>query len=269
MNTGLIFTDLDGTLLDHNDYRFDKAMPVIEELNHLAIPLILNSSKTMVEMLDFRRQIGNKHPFVVENGAAIFIPNAYFPDFHEPYTPHLMGKDRVNILAVIHKLRDQYNFKFQGFDDLSVSQLQELTGLTESQAEFAKQRIGTEPIKWMDNDEKLQQFKAELKTYDLRLVEGGRFYHVMGMTDKAKAMQWLIKKYQQLYHKELKIIALGDSENDKAMLEQADFAVVIRKYNGEHLQLKKKENVIYSEQPAPLGWRESVQQLINILKSGI
>ena len=42
----IIFTDLDATLLDEN-YSWEKAIPALNELNKLKIPLILNSSKTM------------------------------------------------------------------------------------------------------------------------------------------------------------------------------------------------------------------------------
>lgn len=64
----LVFTDLDGTLLDHHTYSWQPARPALERLDGLKIPLILCSSKTSPEMLGLRAELGNRHPFIVENG---------------------------------------------------------------------------------------------------------------------------------------------------------------------------------------------------------
>lgn len=46
----IIFSDLDGTLLDHDDYRWQAAGPALDRLKAAQIPLVLNSSKTMPEI---------------------------------------------------------------------------------------------------------------------------------------------------------------------------------------------------------------------------
>ena len=47
----IIFSDLDGTLLDHDDYRWQAADPALARLRAANIPLVLNSSKTVPEIL--------------------------------------------------------------------------------------------------------------------------------------------------------------------------------------------------------------------------
>ena len=74
----LLITDLDGSLLDHDDYSYDPAKPVLQLLEEMRIPVILASSKTCAEMLELRAELGNEHPFIVENGAAIYVPQRYF-----------------------------------------------------------------------------------------------------------------------------------------------------------------------------------------------
>ena len=49
MKRWLVFTDLDGTLLDES-YSWDLAQPAIDLLRSASIPIILNSSKTVAEM---------------------------------------------------------------------------------------------------------------------------------------------------------------------------------------------------------------------------
>ena len=74
----IIFTDLDGTLLDDASKSHTPAVPAIRLVEERGIPLIFCSSKTRAEIEYYREKIGNRHPFIVENGGAIFIPEGYF-----------------------------------------------------------------------------------------------------------------------------------------------------------------------------------------------
>src|SRR4030067_2997947 len=74
----VIFTDLDGCLLDSKPYSFEPAQAALRLIKQKKIPLVLVSSKTRVEMEEYRRRLKNDHPFVSENGGAIFIPKDYF-----------------------------------------------------------------------------------------------------------------------------------------------------------------------------------------------
>ena len=74
----LVVTDLDGSLLDHHDYSYAPALPVLQVLEEMRVPVVFASSKTRAEMLALRKELGNEHPFIVENGAAVLIPEGYF-----------------------------------------------------------------------------------------------------------------------------------------------------------------------------------------------
>jgi HAD superfamily hydrolase (TIGR01484 family) len=74
----IIFTDLDGTLLDYSTYSFEPALPALQLLKERDIPFIICSSKTKKEIEYYRKKIGNNHPFISENGGGIFIPKGYF-----------------------------------------------------------------------------------------------------------------------------------------------------------------------------------------------
>lgn len=78
MNRFVVFTDLDGTLLDHHTYSFIPAAPAIERLRRNDVPLILTSSKTMAEILELRTLLSNHHPLIAENGSLLAIPENYF-----------------------------------------------------------------------------------------------------------------------------------------------------------------------------------------------
>ena len=71
----VIFTDLDGTLLDHASYRWDEAKPALDLCHRFHIPVIMVSSKTMAEMNMLQQELGLSYPFISENGGGIFFPD--------------------------------------------------------------------------------------------------------------------------------------------------------------------------------------------------
>ena len=66
-----IFTDLDGSLLNHNNFEFKEIKDFILDCIKNGIKIIPNTSKTNSEIQVFLDQLGQKLPFIVENGAAI------------------------------------------------------------------------------------------------------------------------------------------------------------------------------------------------------
>ena len=58
-----IYTDLDGTLLDHETYSAEAARAVLHSLTEQGIPIVPATSKTYSEVSEFRREMGLKHAF--------------------------------------------------------------------------------------------------------------------------------------------------------------------------------------------------------------
>ncbi|MAL98134.1 MAG: mannosyl-3-phosphoglycerate phosphatase [Alteromonadaceae bacterium] len=265
----VIFTDLDGTLLDHHSYSWAPARPALEALNRGRIPVILCSSKTRAEIATLRDELQNQHPYIVENGAAVIIPRGYFEP--APVTGQLgaepdhtvsFGTSRDRILAVLDYLKRQ-GFRFRSFAAMSAGELAQVTGLSEAAAVRAQTRTATEPLLWEADADSLEVFKAVLARYRLQLLEGGRFFHVMGFFDKADAMEYLLERYRIFYqNQDVVSVALGDSPNDTRMLEHADIPVVIANAVGGSLQLPNRGNAVYSDKKGPEGWNASILQIL-------
>ena len=49
MSMAVVYTDLDGTLLDHHTYAFDEALGAIKALKDRGIPIVPCTSKTRAE----------------------------------------------------------------------------------------------------------------------------------------------------------------------------------------------------------------------------
>ena len=251
----LIFTDLDGSLLDHSDYSYVAAKPALAEIKHRSYPLIFNSSKTRAEILPLQRGMEIVQPFVCENGAAVYVPE---PD---GWRRHSFSQPRQQLLSVLQKIRQQYGFEFQGFADWSVEEIAAQTGLSHPEAALAAQREFTEPLLWQDSATRLEDFQQCLAEYHLHAVQGGRFLSVMGEFDKCVGMQWLIDLYREEYG-DIVTVALGDSPNDEQMLNAADIAVIIHSRRSDKLEVNAAR-VIRTELAGSAGWAWAMQMLLN------
>ncbi|NBB79936.1 MAG: HAD-IIB family hydrolase [Verrucomicrobia bacterium] len=257
----LVVTDLDATLLDHN-YSWAAAEPAIGQLRTYGFPLVFNSSKTLAEMKPLASALDSGAPIVAENGGLVALPeNGGAPDTRE-YAIDVKGLARQTILDVAHGLRAREGYQFRGFADWSTAELAALTGLSTEQAEASGTRLATEPIRWDDSEANRLRFADSLATQGIRMLKGGRFWHLMGDVDKADGVQAVRQYYEQREpNVAWQVVALGDSANDTAMLEAADIAVVIPHAEGPRIQ-PEAAHVRHAPHPASAGWNAAILSLL-------
>ena len=88
--------------------------------------------------------------------------------------------------------------------------------------------------------------------------------HVSGDCDKGRAIQWLKQRYQTASpDTQMVSLAIGDSQNDKAMLEQADYALLIRSPVHPLPTIERTDKLVVSSHTGPKGWAEGVNQIID------
>ena len=269
----VVFSDLDGTLLDHRTYSFEAAKPALRLLKDSNIPLVLVSSKTASELWSIREELDNEHPFVCENGSVVFVPESlsdYAASIFNStsrvingYFGYYRGANRSDILAALSEVKEK--FKFTGFSEWTAKEIADVTGLPLDAAELAADRMATEPIIWRDADDLFKEFSEYLTSVNLRVIRGGRFYHVMGRCDKGDAVREIIRLYERAFSDRIHSIGLGDGPNDLEMLRAVDAPILMPDISGKYLDDSSLEHVLLSQKSAPEGWNEMVNQAIDVL----
>lgn len=261
MKRRIIFTDLDGTLLDETRYSYAEAKPALSVIAVGNIPLILCSSKTRAEIEVYRQKLHIAHPFISENGGGIFIPHGYFTFSFAAEEGHgfrliELGLPYAEIRKSFVRLREQTGAKVRGFADMSVAEVASLTGLSAEEAALAKQREFDEAFVFDGATD--ERFLRAIESAGLRWTQG-RIFHLLGGHDKGRAVQLLLSMYRQQYG-EVSSIGLGDSLNDLPMLQAVNQAVLVRHGDGRFDRRVELPNLFRTVLPGPAGWNDSVLQ---------
>ncbi|RYH07400.1 mannosyl-3-phosphoglycerate phosphatase [Tropicimonas sp. IMCC6043] len=251
----IVFTDLDGTLLDHATYSFAPARPALDRLAALEIPLILASSKTSVEIAEIQKKVGcTACPAIVENGAGILDPDPKATADAGTY---------VSLLAAINETSPYLRALFEGFHDLGPHGIAQATGLPPEEARLAGQRQFSEPGLFYGGPGELREFLRALGKLDIQGRRGGRFLTLSFGGTKADRMDEIAARYGNPPW-----LALGDAPNDVEMLEAADHAVIVANPHGAPLQPLPGEaaGLIHrTTRPGPEGWNAAVIDLLTKL----
>jgi mannosyl-3-phosphoglycerate phosphatase len=268
MKKMLVFTDLDGSLIDHDAYDFEAARPALNQLRSRGIPVIICSSKTRAEIEVYRSRMSLDTPFITENGGAILIPHNALDltgtDFVQkgPYDAVELGVPYADLCAIWEDIRQREGFRMKGFSEMTVEEIATHSGLPLEEAGLAAKREYSEPFIFSDTPAQFERLAGLLKGRELRTTRGGRFYHLIGNNDKGKAVRILSRIYSETYTDQtIQTVGLGDSDNDIPMLRHVDMPIVIRKKTGEWQRIQDLDPV-YSDKAGPEGWAEEILALL-------
>lgn len=261
----LIFTDLDGTLLDEQTYDFEPALPALRLIKSLGIPLIFASSKTRAEIEFFRERLSLDSPFIVENGGCVFFPptselgQGHAFERIDGYSAILIGRPIMEAHERIPRLKERFCFK--GFSEMSPQEIASVTGLKVDQAILASRREFDEPVVLESPCTDRETFCKEASELGLDCVSGGRFVHLSLGGDKGRAVEIVLDVYRQL-RGPLFSIGLGDSPNDITMLKMVDKAVLMQDKDSGHMDGLIHGDVIKADGRGPRAWSKVILSIL-------
>ncbi|MDI6797433.1 MAG: HAD-IIB family hydrolase [Desulfatibacillaceae bacterium] len=268
----MIFTDLDATLLDENTYSYKDAAPALAACKKAVAPIVLVSSKTFAEMVPLHSELSLISPLVAENGGGIFFP-AGVTDIPKNCVRHDsswfrldLGTGYKRLAKALCEIQGETDIALEGFSSMDEQRVSLLTGLSLAQAKLAKLRYWDEPfVAPALSPQDRARLKKAAAARGLNITGGGRFFHLHGGSDKGRAAA-LLKSWYRRQNPDARFAALGDSDNDIPMLEQADFPIFV----GSKGKLPESPaNLAASAIPGPKGWNSEVLRLLKKCGFGV
>ena len=268
MKSFLIFSDLDGSFLHHQNYSYGKNHLVIEKLKKNNHQIIFNSSKTYSEIRIILKTLKlTMMPFSCENGATLYFPKTIFKkikksqSFEDYWKINLTNKNSLKWYKILKELKKDFHFEI--ICDLSKKDIYKLTNLRNIKQML--KREASQLIIWKDNKKNFHEFSKMIKiNCKGSLNQGGRFIQISSPCNKRIATKEICHIYHESFGDKFyqSIIAIGDNKNDRDMLNLAKYSCVIKNKYSAPIKLNYlKKNVFYSQTDAPLGWEESLKHL--------
>jgi len=259
----VFFSDLDGTLLDHNTYSFEAAKPALAALRERNVPLVLCSSKTRAEIEEYIALLSLSHPFISENGGAIFIPEKYFGKFSGGtrkggYVVVELGTPAPELEKAVGELKES-GVELLSFHEMSVQEAAEDTGLSIERAEKAKQREYGAVFRPAHRED-AERARAFMEGRGLGMTAGGRYCHALKGNDKGLAVKELLGIYAQEFSPaRIESFAFGDSANDFPMLRAAGRGFLVQRHDKSYAS----DEFEHAPGIGPVGWNKKVLEVLS------
>lgn len=264
----IFITDLDGTLLGHDDFAFSAIREDFLAFLAAGVPIIPNSSKTRAEIAYFCRRLGVRLPFICENGAALVNADLLGVNGVKD-TPRCVVAGRPVdelmsdwIMAIDYDLRRSCVF----IDAIGTKEQTAVLGLSGDDLDRALAREYSVLFCFEGDDQAFARLRAQADRSGLSVHRGGRVCCLSARHDKS-TFNSLIRDAHATGMATSSMIGFGDSENDVAMLCTVDVACVVPRPGAPVLQLPDPpKTVIIAPLPAPEGWLIAAKEAVSTVQ---
>ena len=260
----LVFTDLDGSLLHRDTFKFDEIKDYLKKLLSKGIYIIPNTSKTENEILEFNNELGSSLPFISENGAAIkglHLLNSNLPE------ELILSREKINIKKIFVKtVPINLQNKCKWLSEMNKKKQSLVFGLEGEKLKMALDRKYSIPFIFEGNKSEKKDLFIFVKKKGLNLHEGGRVINLTDKVNKAKALKVFVRFFKK-NNENVKTVAVGDNYNDLDMLKTSDFPCLVfnDKFTLDQIPIN---NLIITNKPSPEGWADVIKMaLVKINKN--
>jgi mannosyl-3-phosphoglycerate phosphatase len=272
----LIFTALEGALVDPHTDSFAGAEEALSELDRRKIAFVLLTTRTREEIDPIRRKMGHNHPFVTENGGGIFFPDGYF-SLKIPgsvrtarYLSVAQGRLYAEVCEALDDIAEECAVGVAGFHHMSLREIADNTGLRPKIAELARAREFDEPFYFTSADDKaIARFveTARARGFDTR--RGPMFWHLSAKCDAARAVRSLAGLFREATHIKLRLVGIGGGEGDLPWLRAVDHSVLLPDSQeaaqpSEHSRDNpgRTRSIVMGDAPGAAGWNKAILNII-------
>jgi len=267
----VVVTDLDGSLLDYFTYSWEAALPAISLLKRRKIPLVFCTSKTLAELVYLQTKMRIFDPFISETGGAIWFPPrcvkgklAGAKKVGQLYAI-ILGLPYRALRSALVAYREEYNLDLVGFGDLPPERVAKLCDVPIEVGRLVKMRDFDEPFFFTTppTSRLLEKMRRDFARQGMRIIQGGRFYHLVGKSDKGQAISRLRQWYEEKSGGSVTIVGLGDSPNDIALFAASDIPILIKRHDGRyHPLVRAAIRTRLAGDVGPVGWNRAVLKIL-------
>jgi mannosyl-3-phosphoglycerate phosphatase len=273
----LIFTALEGALVDPHTDSFAAAEEALSELERRKIAYILLTSRTREEIEPLRRKLGHNHPFVTENGGGIFFPDGYF-SLRIPgavrtarYLSIAQGRPYAEVCEALDEIAEDCAVGIVGFHHMNLREIVDNTGLRPRSAELARAREFDEPFYFTSTDEKsIARFVEAARARGFHTRRGSTFWHLSAGCDTARAVRTLTQLFREAAHIKLRLVGIGGSQEDLPWLRAVDHAVFLPNSREVAKTSQRPEEspsrtkaIVVGDAPGATGWNRAILDIIS------
>ena len=260
----IIFTDLDGSLLDKDTFEFHEIEDYFRDLVSKGIKIIPNSSKTKAELSNFNKQYNLNLSFIAENGSSIHGLNLI----------HANLPEKVSLSRPTNQIYEIYNENISSdlknnitfISKLNIKEQQEIFGLPLDKIKLALKRNNSLPIQFNGNEFEKNEFIKIMNNAGLAVQTGGRIMNICDKVNKSEAIIKTLELISNEIQNDIITIGVGDNQNDIAMLKETDYSCLVKNDNFDS-SLINIDNLIKSSEPSPLGWADVIKTAIQKIET--
>jgi mannosyl-3-phosphoglycerate phosphatase len=267
----LIFTALEGALLNPHSHSFAGAEEALTEVNRRQIPFVLLTSRTRAEIEPLRRELEHRHPVITESGGGVFIPDGYF-NLRIPgaqrcgrYLCVPLGKSYREVAAALDEIAQECEIGVAGFHHMTAREVAQNTRSRPREAELAHSREFDEPFFFTSADERaIASFVAAAGQRGFQVRRGSTFWRFSSGCDTAGAVRLLTHLFRQDSHLKLRTVGIGSTVEDLHWLQVVDDAILLPS-GGEEADaadLPDLQRISMGEFSGPAGWNHAVLGII-------
>ena len=266
----VVLADFNWTFGDHKaDWR-RKVTDAVDLLGRQGIPLVVSSSRTRAQIELLQQELGIRHPFICECGAAVFVPRDYFGAPPEGghavagYDAIDFGRPYADVVERLHATASRLGIDVIGFSDMTVDEVSLDWNMPLLEAHLAKLREYAEPFRVVGKDpEAFKRLSRALAHVGLRCRKGTRYHHVSAVADPGTSVRVLRGLYRRA-DKSVVTVAVGCCADDLTLLRMADVPVVVRGADGG--ETSRLHNALpgarVTAETGPAGWLEAITAVV-------
>jgi mannosyl-3-phosphoglycerate phosphatase len=269
----IIYTGLEGALLDARTGSFAEAEEALSELARRHIPLVLVTSRTRDEIEPLRRELEHSHPFIAESGGAIYFPDGYFnikiPNVKRSgrYLCMAFGRPYAEVCEVLDEVAEESGVGVAGFHHMSAREIAENTGVKPRDAELARSREFDEPFFFTSADEKaIARFVAAAKERGFDARRGQTFWHFASGSDSARAVRSLTKLFRDATRIKFRAVGIAPASEDLPWIRAVDHTVLLgtpETHSEDSGAVQSEDDLAPENVSGPAGWNTSVLNIIS------